>query len=180
MRFTLSLALVVGALAVTERARADVSSWAYVGFGPALVEQDANRDELWSLDISAGIGTPPGPFVLGGLFRVQPYFGEGTDLALLVRGATRGFVQGGFGIAVDAGGYQRLWNGGSTGGTVALVLGAPWGITLNASGGIGTNDVRFGGVTLGLDFARLTVYRTHGTSWFLNPFVTDEHGRGPR
>lgn len=180
MRFTLSLTLVAGVLAVSEGARADVSSWAYVGFGPAVVEQDGEQDELWTLDMSVGLGSSPGPFVLGGLFRVQPYFGEGTDLALLVRGATRGFVQGGFGLAVDAGGYQRLWNGDSTGGMAALVLGAPWGITLNATGGIGTNDVRFAGVTLGVDFARLTIYRTHGTNWFLNPFVTDEHGRGPR
>jgi hypothetical protein len=118
--------------------------------------------------------------VAGGLFRVQPYFGEGTDLALLMRVATGGFVQGGFGVALDAGGYQRWWGEESSGGLGSVVLGAPWGITLSASAGVGTNDTRFASLTLGLDFARLTVYRTSGTNWFLNPHATDANGRGPR
>jgi hypothetical protein len=101
-------------------------------------------------------------------------------LALLVRGATGGFVQGRWGFAIDAGGYERFWEEGSQGGLAALALGAPWGVTLSASGGIGTNDHRFASVTLGLDFARLTVYRSSGTNWFMNPFVTDERGRGAR
>jgi hypothetical protein len=110
----------------------------------------------------------------------QPIFGEGTDLALLFRGATRGFVQGGFGFAIDAGGYERFWGQKSAGGLGSLVLGAPWGVTLSASAGMGTHDTRFATLTLGLDFARLTVYRTSGTNWFPNPHATDEQGRGPR
>jgi hypothetical protein len=162
---------------LTEDARADVSSWVYAGFGPASFEGDKLR---YTLQLETGLGTPPSTIVAGGLFRVQPYFGLGTDLALLGRVATSGFQQGGFGLALDAGGYQRFWGEGSSGGLGSLVLGAPWGITLSASAGTGTNDARFASLTLGLDFARLTVYRTSGTSWFPNPHATDERGRGPR
>jgi hypothetical protein len=98
----------------------------------------------------------------------------------MARGATRGFVQGGFGLALDVGGYERLWGQKSSGGIAALSLGAPWGLTLSATGGMGTHDTRFASVTLGIDFARLTIYRTTGTRWFMNPFATDERGRGPR
>jgi hypothetical protein len=164
--------------ALAEDARADVSSWVYAGFGPASLEhEDKPR---YTLQLETGIGTPPSTIVAGGLFRVQPYFGLGTDLALLARVATYGFQQGGFGVALDAGGYQRFWGEGSSGGLGSLVLGVPWGITLSASAGTGTNDARFASLTLGFDFARLTVYRTNGTNWFLNPHATDERGRGPR
>jgi hypothetical protein len=78
-------------------------------------------------------------------------------------------VTGGFGLALDVGPYRRFWGDGSTGGQAALVLGAPWGITLSVGGGLGTNDARLFGATLGLDFARLTVYRLAGENWFLNP-----------
>ena len=49
------------------------------------------------------------------------------------------------------------------------MLGAPWGITLSLGGGLGTNDARQYGATLGVDFARLTVYRLSGENWFPNP-----------
>ncbi len=166
-------------LGITTPARADVSSWVYAGFGPAFLNGDDER-QRWSLQLETGIGSAPGAFVLGGMFRAQPIFGLGTDLALLARGATRGFVQGDFGLALDAGGYQRFWGEGSSGGLASLVLGAPWGVTASISGGMGTNDTRFATFTLGLDFARLTVYRTSGHSWFKNPYATDERGRGPR
>jgi hypothetical protein len=162
---------------VPNRARADVSSWMYAGAGPGFLSHDRQR---LSLQFDAGIGTPPGAIVFGGVFRAQPYLKEGTDLALLARLATRGYVQGGFGLAVDVGGYERFWGRHSQGGLAALNLGVPWGITLSATGAMGTHDERFATLTLGIDFARLTVYRTSGTNWFMNPFATDERGRGPR
>jgi hypothetical protein len=144
-----------------------------------LQSSAADRGAL-SLQMETGLGTPPAALVFGGLGRVHTFFGEGTDLALLFRGATRGYVQGGFGLAVDLGGYERFWGVGSQGGLVSLGLGMPWGITASIGGGIGTNDQRFATATLGLDFARLTIYRSTGTRWFSNPFVTDEKGRGHR
>jgi hypothetical protein len=89
-------------------------------------------------------------------------------------------VQGQWGFALDLGGYERFWGAGSEGALGSLSLGAPWGLVLSTSAGLGTSDTRFASVTLGVDFARLTVYRLSGTSWFPNPFATDEHGRGSR
>lgn len=153
------------------RARADVSSWAYVGSGVGVVQQrglERRVDPL--LNIEAGVGTPPSQrFILGGLLKFQTFFGDGTDLGLSLRGATQGFVTGRFGLAVDAGPYRRFWGVGSTGAQANLVLGAPWGITLSVGGGVGTHDARHFGATLGIDFARLTVYRLAGESWFPNP-----------
>lgn len=168
--FVTSLGL-LAALAVSEQARADVSSWAYVGSGVGAFEQRGLELELDpSLAIETGIGTSPSRrVVLGGMFKLQTLFGDGTDLGLALRVATQSFVLGDFGLALDAGPYRRLWGEGSTGGQASLVLGAPWGITLSVGGGIGSNEARHFGATLGLDFARLTVYRLAGESWFPNP-----------
>ena len=160
-----------GAMALSGHARADVSSWAYVGSGVSAFEQ--RRIELKAsptLAIEAGIGTAPSQrWIVGGMVKSQTFFGNGTDLALALRVATQGFVTGRFGLALDAGGYHRGWVGGSNGGQAALVFGAPWGITLSLGGGVGSHDARHFGATLGVDFARLTVYRLSGESWFPNP-----------
>ena len=44
------------------------------------------------------------------------------------------------------------------------------GLQLGLGGGFGSNDTKFFGVTLGIDFARLTVFRTTGETWFPNPY----------
>ena len=154
-------------------AGADVSSWLFVGGGPSWLRQgsDAELELAPSLQIQTGMGTPPSrTIVLGGLGTMQTHFGHGTDLGLALRIATHGFVNGDWGAALDLGGYQRWWGEGSTGGTAALVLGAPWGITLGLNGSMGTNDhLGYSGV-LGIDLARLTVYRRSGQSWLKNPF----------
>lgn len=167
LRCSCALALLVCAAP----AHADVSSWIYVGGGATSVKQLRLDQRLApTLAIEAGIGTPPtSPLVVGGMFKLLTLFGEGADLGLSLRLASRGFVTGGFGLALDAGPYQRFWGEGSTGGQAALVLGAPWGITLSAGGGAGSHDARHFGATLGLDFARLTVYRLSGENWFPNP-----------
>jgi hypothetical protein len=123
-----------------------------------------------TLAIETGIGTAPRhPLVVGGMFKLQALFGNGADLGLSLRLATRSFVTGKFGLALDAGPYQRFWGEGSTGGQASVVLGAPWGITLSVGGGMGSNEARQFGATLGVDFARLTVYRLAGENWFPNP-----------
>jgi hypothetical protein len=161
----------VAALSVAQQARADVSSWAYVGGGFASFQQDGFEMKVApTLQIETGLGTPPTkPFVVGGLFKLQTLFGDGTDLGLALRLATRSFVIGDFGLALDAGPYRRFWGEGSTGAQAALVLGAPWGITLSVGGAVGSHGARQLGATLGLDFARLTVYRLAGENWFPNP-----------
>jgi hypothetical protein len=163
----------VSTLLAARGARADVSSWAFVGAGPSWVEGDEHEQTLQpSMLIETGLGTPSRhPLIFGGLFRFHTHFGEGTDLGISMRGATRGFVNGGFGLALDLGSYFRFWGEeDSFGPQGALVLGAPWGITLSGGGGLGSNGGRHFGVVLGLDFARLTVHRETGTSWYPNPF----------
>jgi hypothetical protein len=171
-RLAIVALLTTSALFEARTARGDVSSWAFVGAGPTWVEnEELERTLQASLLMEAGLGTPPSHAVIaGGLFRVQTHFGLGTDLALSVRTATRGFVRGGFGLALDLGPYFRFWGDDSFGGQASLVLGAPWGITLSGGGGLGSHDSRHFGVVLGLDFARLTVYRDTGTNWYPNPF----------
>ena len=162
---------VVALLACAGRAHADVSSWAYVGSGPTSLQQQGLAQHIdTTLAIETGIGTAPkNPLVLGGMFKLHGLFGDGADLGLSLRLASQGFVTGRFGLALDAGPYRRFWGEGSTGGQAAVVLGAPWGITLSLGGGMGTNDARLFGATLGVDFARLTVYRLAGENWFPNP-----------
>jgi hypothetical protein len=157
-------------LAVSASAQADVSSWMFFGSGPSAL--DFGRDTLeWqpTLLVETGLGSPPsGSVIVGGLGRMHIHFGQGADLALLVRTASHGFVNGDWGAAVDLGGYQRWWGVGSSGGLGSLVLGAPWGITLNLTAGVGTNDARTYAAVLGLDFARLTIYRRSGETWWKN------------
>lgn len=153
-------------------ARADVSSWVFVGGGASVLEQQAlSSRTVGSMRIHFGMGTDPShPFVVGGLFSLEPHFGYGSDISQVVRLATRGYVNGGFGLALDAGPYQRLWGEKSFGGTSTLWLGAPWGLSLGVGGSLGTHDAHGFSAILGIDFARLTVYRNSGTSWLLNPY----------
>jgi len=153
-------------------ARADTSSWLFLGPGASHLERrNESNVERFLLQFDTGLGTPPrNPVIVGGIFRVQTHFGDGTDLGLLVRTASRGFVNGDWGGAIDLGGYQRFWGEGSSGFTGSLVLGAPWGLTLSAGGSLGTNDARTFSAVLGVDLARLTVYRRTGDTWWKNPF----------
>lgn len=166
------VALSVGLLLRARAARADVSSWAFVGGGGSQLHQQAlSSRTVATMRVQFGIGSDPShPFVLGGLFSFEPNFGYGSDLALLLRGATRGYVNGGFGLALDAGPYERFWGERSVGGESMLWLGAPWGVGLGLGGSLGSHDADGFSAILGIDFARLTVYRNTGTSWFPNPF----------
>jgi hypothetical protein len=163
--------LVLAVLVLSAPARADVSSWVSAAAGATMLEDRLGRSTAPTLELKTGIGTPPlGSFLaVGGLLQLQTHFGKGTDLGLVARFATKGYVHGSFGVALDLGGYQRFYGEHSRGGLGALVLGAPWGIFLSAGGGLGTKDERHGGLVLGIDCARLTVYRDVGTSYFPNP-----------
>jgi len=164
--------LSVGLLLRARTAYADVSSWAFVGGGASQLHQEAlSSRTAFAMRVQFGLGTDPSqPLILGGLFSLEPNFGYGSDLALLVRGATRGYVNGGFGLALDAGPYERFWGQRSVGGASMLWLGAPWGVSLGLGGSLGSHDASGFSAILGIDFARLTVYRNAGTSWFPNPF----------
>lgn len=167
-----SLAAGVGLWLGARTAHADVSSWAFVGGGVSQLHQEAlSSRTVGSMRLHFGLGTDPShPFVIGGLLSLEPHFGYGSDLAFLVRGATRGYVNGNMGLALDVGPYERFWGQGSAGGAGTLWLGAPWGIALGLGGSVGSHEANGFSAILGIDFARLTVYRTAGTAWFPNPF----------
>jgi len=154
-------------------ARADVSSWFYVGAGATSLAQSTFATvQPFTLQTELGMGSPPDKAViLGGLVKAYTYFGQGTDLALTVRGASGGFVRGGLGFAIDAGAYERWWGQGSAGFLGALVLGGPFGLQLTGMTEQGSNDVRTYGVTIGIDFLRLTVYRNTSQNYWPNPIL---------
>ncbi len=150
-------------------ARADVSSWVGVGLGPAAVTHQGSGELVPSLRVETGMGSPPGgKIIVGGLAGMQTHFGHGTDLSLALRTASHGYVNGGWGLALDLGGYHRFVHV-SRGFAGSLALGAPWGVTLAAGGTLGTDDSQSVHALLGFDFARLTVYRRTGGRWWPNP-----------
>jgi len=167
-----SLACPLALLCAVRPAHADVSSWVFAGGGVSQLAQNSlSSRTVGSMRVHFGMGTDPShPLVLGGVFSWEPHFGYGSDLSLSMRAASRGYVNGGFGLALDLGPYERFWGEGSVGGAGTLWLGAPWGVSLGVGGSVGSNDARSFSAILGIDFARLTVYRNSGTNAFLNPF----------
>jgi hypothetical protein len=164
-----ALVTLLAALAYAPAARAQATSWLYVGGGAAVLDR-GDKESHAALQLDTGLGTSAKhPVVLGGMFRVQGYFGAGADLGVAARLVTRGFALGDFGFGIDAGVYQRWWGAGSTGFTGNLVLGAPWGLTLLGGASVGSGDERIYFVSLGIDLARLTVHRHAGLDWFSNP-----------
>ncbi len=172
MRFS-SLALGLTALLGTTwalPARADVSSWLFVGGGASWLKERQKSRWTGDLGVDVGLGSPPsGAVIVGGVARFQPHFGYATDFGLSLRTTTRGFSNGDWGAALDLGGYLRAGHF-SGGGLGSLVLGAPWGITLMATASYGTRESASVSGLLGIDFARLTVYRRTGGNWWQNPF----------
>jgi hypothetical protein len=118
------------------------------------------------------LGTDPAkPWVVGGLFRIETLFGRGSDLSAVLRIADYGFVNGKWGVGLDLGGVARYWgNPDVYGGTGTIILGGPWGLELDLGGMMGSHDAHALSATLGIDLARLTVYRQSGSSWWKNSF----------
>jgi hypothetical protein len=169
MRGLLFFALLCACFAWPRAARAQASSWLYVAGGAGVLDA-GERESHPLLQIDSGLGTSARhPLVLGGMFRIQGYFGAGVDLGLVSRLVTRGFARGDFGVGVDAGVYQRWWGEESRGFVGNLVFGAPWGLTLITGLTAGSGDQRLYFASLGLDLARLTVHRQSGLNWFANP-----------
>ncbi len=153
-------------------ARAETSAWVSVGGGAMGWKQGADQNFGLSsaLSFDVGVGTTPdASFVFGGLARIQPIIGSGTDLALLARGATHGFQLGSWGVAVDAGAYFRTWGTASQGFNGGITLGFPLGFQLSLQTMIGTDDVLAFGAVAGIDLLRLTVYRSSLLDYWPNP-----------
>jgi hypothetical protein len=167
-----AFAAFTAALATAAPARADVSSWLSLGFGAASLD-GAGRSQQplrFTLPVDLGMGSPPSGAVMVGVgTRVMPYFGDGFAAAAYARAATRGYVVGSWGAAVDGGGFTHLSGPGGPGFLASLNLGAPWGVILTGSYGVGGEGERIASCTLGIDLLRLTVYRLSGEAAWLNP-----------
>lgn len=168
-------------LVASTPARADVSSWLSVmGGAGSLSRPDVDDATHRAMQLGLGIGTSPErAVVVGPMLKATTYFDLGTDLSLSLRAATGGFVRGGFGLAIDAGGFERYWGDGTSGFGGALVLGAPWGIQASVDWSRGTDTSRAMAAFVGLDLLRLTVYRTSGTTWMPNPYPATPVGDEP-
>lgn len=168
----LALAAGVFVASYTSRAKADVSTWLGVGAGVTQVHAlDFNKSMAPTLKLSTGMGTDPShPWIVGGIFRLDTLFGQGSDLSLLMRFANQGYVNGGWGFAVDAGPLARFWGTDAFGGAAVLTVGGPWGLEAGIQTSVGNEHVTSLGCFLGIDLARLTVYRRTGSSWWKNTF----------
>lgn len=192
----LALGLSSTALTLSAQARADVSAWVFVGGGavgwkmqpapppaaqpgappaPPPGKDDPKTDTggfnaNGTLAFDAGVGSSPdGRFIVGGFFRLQPVLKHGTDMVLSARVATHGFQAGDFGLALDAGGYVRLWETKSQGFAGGLTLGAPLGLQLSLQATVGTSSAVGFGAVAGIDLLRLTIYRQTFLNRWQNP-----------
>jgi hypothetical protein len=172
--FLLSGAALFAAGLSAREAHADVSSWFYTGAGATSLHQPDQLAVLpFTIQTELGVGSPPNTAVIvGGIVKAYTFIGEGTDVAFMVRGASGGFVRGGLGLAIDAGFYERWWGGtGSAGFISSLALGGPFGLQITGMTEQGSNGVHSYGMTAGIDFLRLTVYRTTSQNYWPNPIL---------
>jgi hypothetical protein len=167
------IALLVGGLvSLPPRvALADVSTWLGVAAGVSLVDRFDFESPAPTMRLGTGMGTDPShPWIVGGMLRADTLFGHGTDLSLMLRLANHGYVNGGWGFAIDAGPLARFWGADAFGGAAVATVGGPWGLEAGITASYGDEHVRSLGCFLGIDLARLTVYRRSGSSWWKNSF----------
>jgi hypothetical protein len=178
----LALAALLAVSAAASPARAEASTWVFVGGGALGWKQSEYNafNPAGTLVVDGGVGTSPDArFVVGALFRLQPIFPTGAihatypsgavDLSLLTRFATHGFQAGDWGVAIDVGGFARPWGYQSIGFAGSVSLGMPLGITLMAQTELGTDHAISLGAVAGIDLLRLTIYRQTLLKWWQNP-----------
>ena len=146
-------------------AHAELSSWFSVGVGDAKLQWAGTpRHDRLMLPVDVGFGLPPSlPIIAGIGVRETTYLGDGPDWGAYLRLTTRGYVTGGWGAALDAGGWFRTFAVGSTGLSGRLSIGVPfWGLFVAGEYAQGTNDAKNMAAFVGIDLLRLTVYRLSG------------------
>jgi hypothetical protein len=169
----LATAALLAVFAAASPARADASTWVFVGGGGLgwKTSEYNGVNPAGTVVVDGGIGTSPDArFIVGGLFRFQPIFpAGGIDLSLLTRFATHGFQAGDWGVALDVGGFARPWGHRSIGFAGSVSLGMPLGITLMLQTELGTDHAITLGAVAGVDLLRLTIYRQTLLKWWQNP-----------
>lgn len=156
-------------LLAARSARAELSSWLYLGVGGAGLSGNRITSPRVAGQLDTGVGSSPHRAVVVGVgARMQPYFGEAVDFAAYLRGATQGYVTGRFGVALDAGAYAGAGATRTTGFLGTLNVGLPWGVVASGSYAQADQGEKAVTVTLGVDFLRLTVYRLSGEKQWPN------------
>lgn len=152
--------------------QADVSTWLSIAGGVGQVQKlDWDRRIVPTFRLGTGMGSDPSrSWIVGGMLRSDTWIGEGTDLSLALRVANHGYANGQWGLALDLGPVARFWGPDAYGGLGVATLGMPWGLEAGLTATFGNEPVRSYGGFIGIDLARLTVYRRSGSSWWKNPF----------
>lgn len=151
-------------------AQAEVTSWLSIGGGASRVELAGGSSPLrFQLPTNIGVGLQPSlPIIVGVGVKLHPYFGEGVDYGAYLRAATQGYALGGFGVALDGGGYLRSFDNEASGLMGILNLGIPWGGVISLNYSRSSEGQQTIGATVGIDFLRLTVYRLSGEQQWPN------------
>jgi hypothetical protein len=166
--FVASAVVLVG-LTAAGQARADVSSWLYLGVGGAALSGHGVSSPRVAMQLDTGVGTSPHrAVVLGVGARMMPYFGEATDFSIYARAATQGYVLGRLGAAIDLGAYSGTGDTRTSGYLATGNLGLPWGLVASGTYAMAGDGERAVTVTFGVDFLRLTVYRLAGEKQWPN------------
>jgi hypothetical protein len=176
MRRTLLPSIAAAVMALPHVASAEPSAWVSVNGGATGLQQAGSDFHFrGSMSFDAGLGSSPlNKFIIGAIFRVTPIIEEGTDLSLSLRGATRGFQVGDWGIAVDAGPYLRTWGIGAlpnVGFVGGIVAGGPVGLQLSVFGHYGMEESAGIHMAFGIDLLRLTVFRESFLDYWPNPMT---------
>lgn len=163
-----SAVLLLG-LTASGRARADVSSWLYLGVGGSALSGRNVVSPRVAMQLDTGVGTSPHRAVIVGVgARMMPYFGEATDFSLYARAATQGYVTGRLGAAIDLGAYSGTGDSRTSGYLGTVNIGLPWGLVASGTYAMAGDGERAMTVTFGVDFLRLTVYRLSGEKQWPN------------
>ena len=78
---------------------------------------------------------------------------------------------------MDLGGFGRFWGKTAPGYAGTVSLGGPWGLTVALDAGHDTNGASTFAAVLGIDLARMSVYRSSGLGWMPNPFPSPPRER---
>lgn len=149
-------------------AAAEAATWMGVYGGWTTPELGGDEALSPMFQLEAGIGSDTHrPYVFGLLGRLSQNVDLGTEYGLGLRFASRGFVVGDWGFALDAMPMHRTFGEDLLGAGASASVSLPWGFRLMLSGTF--IDRQFGGaLAVGLDWASFTAHRETGADWWRN------------